>query len=82
MAEKDFDAFANWLINAQKEARRAQASGTITRLTEHYSFEDYDVRPKDGHYESYNTKTGEGLYTAQTISEAWRDLREQFGVRT
>ncbi len=45
-----------------------------------YPFDVFDVRKKGDHVESYNTITGEALFEAQTESEAWNDLREEFGV--
>ena len=80
MKDFDFDAYANWLANARKEARRAQTSGDYKRLTTEYSIEDYDIREKGDHVESYNTITGETLFEARCKSEAQADLREAFKV--
>lgn len=44
-----------------------------------YAFEDYDIRKKGDHWESFNTKTGEKLFEAMTYEEAMADLREEFG---
>ena len=55
-----------------KNKRRAE-SGIV------YGRDDYDIRKKGDHYESYNVHTGESLYEALTYEEASADLRETFG---
>ena len=44
-----------------------------------WSENDYDIRKKGDHWESFNTKTGEKLFEAMTYEEAMADLREEFG---
>ena len=59
--------------------RRFQDSLNFRISLARSKFEDYDVRHAGGHVESYNIHTGETLYTASCESEAWADLREEFG---
>lgn len=82
VTQEQFDVFGNWLINAQLEAKERQKRDDYKRLTnrELYSIDDYSIRKKGDHYESFNTITGEGLFEAFSIEEAMRDLREEFGV--
>lgn len=82
VSQQQFDSFANWLIEARKEGKERQKKGDIKRLLNRnvYSYDDYDVRKKGDHVESYNKITGEVLFEAFDETEAWRDLREEFGV--
>lgn len=82
VSQQQFDSFANWLIEARKEGKERQKKGDIKRLLNRnvYSYDDYDVRKKGDHVESYNKITGEALFEAFDEKEAWRDLRQEFGV--
>lgn len=82
VSQPQFDSFANWLIEARKEGKQRQKKGDMKRLLNRnvYSYDDYDVRKRGDHVESYNKITGEVLFEAFDETEAWRDLREEFGV--
>ena len=82
VTNEQFQVFGNWLINARLEAKERQKRNDYKRLTnrELYSIDDYNIRKKGDHYESFNRITGEGLFEASTLEEAMRDLREEFGV--
>ena len=71
---------ANWTQRAIWYARETRRKGKFQRERAKWSFDDYDVRKKGNHVESYNIHTGEALFEAFDESEAWRDLREEFGV--
>ena len=67
-------------IQKQKdEEDRLQKNLKFNLMLRNSKFEDYNVRQSGGHVESYNIHTGETLYTASCESEAWADLREEFG---
>lgn len=70
----------DWLLRSMAEARRTRTKNPLPRLLNDYTIEDYGVRPKEDHVESYNKITGEGLFEALTEDEAWADLREEFGA--
>ena len=53
--------------------KRRVAAGIV------YTREDFDIRKRGDHWESYNIKTGESLFEAMTYEEAMADLREEFG---
>ena len=67
-------------IKKQKdEENRFQKAFEFELMLRRSTFEDFSVRHVGGHVESYNVNTGETLYTASCESEAWADLREEFG---
>ncbi len=71
---------ANWTQRAMwytRETRRKNKHGLERKK---WSYEDYNVRKRGNHAESYNIHTGETLFEAYDETEAWRDLREEFGV--
>ena len=70
----------DWMLRAAAEKRYAQTkqrrrkeAGIV------WMFEDFDIRKKGDHWESYNTKTGETLFEGMTYEETMADLREEFG---
>ena len=68
-----------WLINRIAETKITARKKPLKRLLS-YSADDYDVRKKGDHFESYNKITGESLFEAFSEKEAWADLREEFAV--
>ena len=52
----------------------------MPRLIGGYCIEDYDIRKKGDHFESYNKITGEGMFEAFSYEEALADLREEFAI--
>lgn len=70
----------DWILRAKAEAKIAQRKNPLSRLIGEYCIEDYDIRKKGDHFESYNKLTGEGLFEASTYREALADLREEFAI--
>ena len=70
----------DWILRAIAEAQRAQRKNPLPRLIGEYSIDDYNVRGKGDHFESYNKITGESLFEAFSEEEAWADLREEFAA--
>ena len=80
VTQRQFDHYAAWMIKARQDAKKAKAAYDRQKAEgRHYSLEDYDVRKRGDHYESYNKLTGETLFEAFTMAEARADLREEFG---
>ena len=70
-----------WILRALIEKKRAQKNNPLLRLLnkERYSIDDYSVlKVKEDLWKSYNKITGEDLYYAQSETEAWKDLEEEF----
>ena len=81
-----FDEFRNFSSEMAKKARRKRETtleAIHMKLNDHrqYNFEDFDVRKRGDHFESYNKKTGKKLFEACTWTEAWEDLKEEFFMR-
>ena len=70
--------FSEWMLKAIAEAKRRQRMNPLPRLIGNYSIEDYDIRKKGDHFESYNKRTGEALFEAFSYEEAMADLRAEF----
>ena len=72
----------NWIMKALLEKKRRQERNPLKRLLdkERYGIDDYDVRKKGDHFESYNKITGESLFEAYSEEEAYADLREEFSA--
>ena len=64
--------YAEQKMNRKKQERWRNMMQTAT-------IEDFDIRRKGDHYESYHIKSGKSLYEALTYEEARRDLLEEFG---
>ena len=70
---------SDWVMRDQLSAKRARIKNPLPRLLTQYTIIDYGVRKiKEDLWESYNLITGEQLYQAQSESEAWSDLKEEF----
>ena len=69
-----------WVMRAEAAAKIAKARNPLPRLIGEYDISDYSIRKKGDHFESYNTITGEGLFEAQTRTEALADLQEEFAL--
>lgn len=70
----------DWRLRAIYESKRAEATNPLPRLLnkEIYSENDYAVRKKGDHFESYNRITGESLFEAFSYEEAMADVRAVF----
>lgn len=72
-----------WLLNAYAEKQKKQRKASRRDPLAGFSLDDFSVRTRNGRHESYNIRTGEVLYRypieSFTESEAWADLREEFG---
>lgn len=67
------------LQRQKEEEERFEQNLRFRLMLNNSKFEDFGVRHVGGHVESYNLHTGETLYTASCETEAWADLREEFG---
>lgn len=72
-----------WMLSAIAEKQQKQKQFKRRDPLEGFSLDDFSVRTRNGRHESYNVRTGEVLYRypieSFTESEAWADLREEFG---
>ncbi len=72
-----------WMLSAIAEKQQKQKQFKRRDPLEGFSLDDFSVRTRNGRHESYNIRTGEVLYRypieSFTESEAWADLREEFG---
>ena len=73
-------ALGDWMLRRYAERqyqelknKRQEKAGIV------YIMDDFNIRKKGDHWESYNTKTGETLFEGMTYEEAMADLREEFG---
>jgi hypothetical protein len=80
LSQAGFHCYANWIVEAQRRKERAQKGPGYSKLLDPMMFgiDDYDVRKKGDHVESYNRITGETLFEAHNETEAWQDIREAF----
>jgi len=73
----------DWMLRAYAEKQRKQKKVQRRDPLEGFCLDDFSVRTVNGRHESYNKITGEVLYSYPTEafaeSEAWADLREEFG---
>lgn len=67
-----------WLLNAYAEKQLKQKRSKRRDPLSGFTADDYAVRKRGDHYESYNIHTGKALYEAMTIEEARADIREEF----
>lgn len=83
MSLDEFREFSNGMIQKIRDKRQKELEVIHMKLNDYrqYNYEDFDVRKKGDHYESYNKKTGKKLFEACTWTEAWEDLKEEFLVR-
>jgi len=81
LSESGFRAYANWIADARRTARETRLRTGYNKLFNPLMFDidDYAVRRKSDHVESYNKITGETLFEAHNETEAWQDIREIFG---
>ena len=72
----------NWRMRNEVEAKQIEKKNVLGRLLDPkvYSIYDYDIRPRDDHFESYNKITDEALFEASTHEEAMADLRDAFCI--
>jgi hypothetical protein len=82
MKTKVWDGGA-WMLSAIAEKQQKQKQFKRRDPLAGFSLDDFSVRTRNGRHESYNIRTGEVLYRypieSFTESEAWADLREEFG---
>ena len=83
MSLDEFKQFSQNMVKKIREDRKARNRAISESLNDPrrgYSLEDFDVRKRGDHFESYNKRTGKKLFEACSWSEAWADLREEFLV--
>lgn len=82
MKTKIWDGGA-WMLSVIAEKQHKQKQYKRRDPLEGFNLDDFSVRTRNGRHESYNIRTGEVLYRypieSFTESEAWADLREEFG---
>lgn len=82
MKTKIWDGGA-WMLSAIAEKQQKQKKFKRRDPLAGFCLDDFSVRTRNGRHESYNIRTGEVLYRypieSFTESEAWADLREEFG---
>ena len=83
MSLEEFREFSEGMIHKIREEREKKLEVIHMKLNDHrqYNYEDFDVRKKGDHFESYNKRTEKKLFEACTWTEAWEDLKEEFLVR-
>lgn len=81
VSQAGFHSYANWITQARNSAKQKQQFRSRDCFSSPLILcpEDFDVRKKGDHVESYNRITGESLYEAHNTTEAWNDIREMFG---
>ena len=83
MSFDEFRNFSSEMALKVRKTREETLQAIHRKINDHhqYDFEDFDVRRRGDHYESYNKKTGKKLFEACTYTEAWEDLKDEFFVR-
>ena len=83
MSFDEFRNFSNEMANKVRHKREVTLEAIHMKLNDHhqYNFEDFGIRKRGDHFESYNKKTGKKLFEACTWTEAWEDLKEEFPAR-
>ena len=79
LSQAAFQTYANFMHRAEQNKKileKKQLTSLIDPLR--FTIDDYDVRKKGDHCESYNKITGEALFEAHNETEAWEDLKETF----
>lgn len=83
MADAKMWNYGDWMLRAIASKEKARKKSKNVDPLSGFSLEDFSVRTRNGRHESYNIRTGEVLYRypieSFTESEAWADLREEFG---
>ena len=73
-------ALSTWLLQryAEQQVNRKKQQ-EFREMLNTAKIDDFGIRRKGDHYESYHIKSGKSLYEAFTYEEARRDLLEEFG---
>ena len=82
MSLDEFKNFSNEMAKKVRRKRDAELDAIHKKMNDHrqYNIEDFGIRKRGDHFESYNKRTGKKLFEACTWMEAWEDLKEEFLV--